>query len=311
MHYSIRHITRYSYTAPVNICYNKAVLRPRDHAFQTRMTWDFQVSPSPAAMNQRRDYFGNDMVLFTVQEPHADLEITARSHVHIQRRTLGDPENSQPWERVRGRLAEGHTRDLADANQYLFESPLVALFPELRAYAMESFTPERPVLEAAHDLAGRIYREFKYTPSHTTVATTLMEIWEHRRGVCQDFAQFMIGCLRSIGLPARYVSGYILTAAVPGRERLVGADASHAWVSLFVPGLGWVDIDPTNNKFVSDEHITLGWGRDFLDVSPLQGVILGGGRQGLSVEVDVTPVTPSSAEKSDLFQAVPGNNPES
>ena len=170
------------------------------------------------------------------------------------------------------------------------DSPFVAVRPAFREYAEPSFLPGRPLLEAVADLNERIYREFKYDPHFTTVATPLDEVLSERRGVCQDFAHLAIACLRSLGLAARYVSGYILTVPPPGRPRLVGADASHAWLSVFVPGLGWADFDPTNDLLPDLQHVTLAWGRDFSDISPLRGVILGGGEQKIDVRVTVEPI---------------------
>ena len=177
-----------------------------------------------------------------------------------------------------------------EACRYLYASPHVTCFPELEAYARISYTPGRPQLDATLELTHRIFDEFEFDGKATDISTPLEQVLRGRRGVCQDFAQLMIGCLRSIGLPVRYVSGYILTHPPAGKPRLIGADASHAWVSVFFPGLGWVDFDPTNRCLVQHEHITLGWGRDFRDVTPMRGIVLGGGKQALDVQVTVTPL---------------------
>jgi transglutaminase-like putative cysteine protease len=226
-----------------------------------------------------------------VAVPHEELVVRAESEVTVQPRAKerrAAPKT--PWETVRTRLRALDASPLVEPAEYLFESPHVELLRDLADYAMKSFTARRGMLDAALDLAKRIHKDFSFDRTATSVSTPLRQVLKDKRGVCQDFAHLMIGCLRSIGLPACYVSGYILTAPPPGRPRLVGADASHAWVSVFCgERAGWVDIDPTNNCIVDDAHVTLAWGRDFSDVTPMRGVILGGGAQTLQVRVTVTP----------------------
>jgi transglutaminase-like putative cysteine protease len=258
------------------------------------------VEPATAEMVEREDYFGNRMAHFLVAAPHEELVVRAESEVSVKPRTrvvLGAPKVS--WEAVRARLCALDAPPPGYACEHLFESPHVERSRELAEYAMKSFTERRAILEAAIDLARRIHRDFKFDRTATSVSTPLKQVLKEKRGVCQDFAHLMIGCLRSVGLAARYVSGYILTSPPPGRPRLVGADASHAWCSVFCGEVaGWIDIDPTNNCLVDDAHATLAWGRDFGDVTPMRGVILGGGAQELSVRVTVTPRAEATLESN-------------
>jgi transglutaminase-like putative cysteine protease len=300
--YRIHHLTRYSYDEPVSVCHNLAHLLPRDSARHTWRASDVEISPAPAVRAERTDYFGNRLTFFAIQEPHRELDVITRSLVELEAaETAGEAgaalAESPPWETVRARLRAPVTglgsqssADQIDAFQFTFPSPYIRWTPEVEAYAAESFGPGRTITDAVMDLTGRIFRDFKYDTKSTTVSTTLPEIMAARSGVCQDFAHLQIGCLRSMGLAARYVSGYLLTVPPPGKPRLIGADASHAWLSVYLPETGWVDFDPTNNAVPSDKHITLAWGRDFGDVSPLRGVILGGGRHRIHVSVDVAPM---------------------
>ena len=227
------------------------------------------------------------MIFFTVQEPHRQLIVRAEHTTEIEPYWGPDPAQTPAWEDVRDQLALARDAEALDAYQYVFDSPYVRVSADLAAYAAPSFWPRRPILEAALDLTARIHSEFRYDPKATTLSTTLAEVLAGRHGVCQDFAHLEIGCLRSLGLAARYVSGYLLTQPPEGTERLIGADASHAWLSSWCPGFGWIDVDPTNNLIPSAEHILLGWGRDYDDVSPIKGVILGGGEHQVRVSVDV------------------------
>jgi transglutaminase-like putative cysteine protease len=217
------------------------------------------------------------------------LTVIALSRVHVTAAPPAiDPETSAAWEDIRDALAS--YSDLVEVYQFVFDSELVKASAALREYAAQSFTPRRPIVAAALDLCGRIYHDFTYDPTATTVSTPLPVVLQLRRGVCQDFAHLAIGCLRSLGLAARYVSGYLLTRPPEGKTRLVGSDASHAWLSVYTGNSGWLDFDPTNNVVPSLEHITLAWGRDYSDVCPIQGVFIGGGQHGLSVSVDVAPL---------------------
>lgn len=292
--YRITHITTYDYTQPVSLCQNVAHLFPRECRGQRAVESVLVISPDPAVIDERADYFGNPVHYFTIQEPHRRLRVEAVHRVEITPTAPPCPEATPAWESVRDQLAADRDPALLGAYQFTFDSPCAAADPQYVAYAAPSFAPGRPILEAARDLTHRIHAEFTYDPRATTASTPVAEVFARRRGVCQDFAHLQLACLRSLGLAARYVSGYLATAAPPGEPRLVGADATHAWVSLFCGDAGWVSLDPTNDLIPADRHVLLAWGRDYDDVSPLKGVILGGGNHTLRVEVDVNPVEEST-----------------
>ena len=287
--YRILHETRYRYTSPVVLSQQLLHLTPRKLSWQRSLTHHIAIDPEPAENCDREDYFGNGVKQILLAAPHDALSVRAESivetRVHAEQ-FLAVP--ARAWETVRDRLHDYGGEPLVEPSHFLYESPQVECLPELRGYTMPSFPKGRGVCDGARDLARRIHADFEFDPKATGVATRLREVFERRRGVCQDFAHLMIGCLRSLGLAARYVSGYILTVPPAGRQRLIGADASHAWVSVYCGEAGWVDVDPTNDCLVDDEHITLGWGRDFSDVTPMRGVVLGGGEQELKVRVTVT-----------------------
>jgi len=291
MKYRVIHTTEFDYEARVSLCYNEARLLPRELPQQQVLSSALQISPQPNDRYQRLDYFGNRTDYFSIQQPHDTLQVTATSVVEVSAPPQLELVEALPWEVARDRLRVDHTPTIVEATQFVLDSPSVAADAALRDYAAPSFTPGRPLLEAVHDLMQRIYSEFKYDPEFSTIATPLKEVLAHRSGVCQDFAHLAIGCLRTHGLAARYVSGYIETQPPPGQERLVGADASHAWFSVFQPGSGWFDFDPTNNQVPREQHITVAWGRDFTDVTPLKGVAYGGGEHELKVSVDVLALT--------------------
>jgi transglutaminase-like putative cysteine protease len=287
--YRVRHRTTYFYEDPVSVSHHIVRLTPRNLPVQT--CWESYVAilPTPSVTCAHFDYFGNTLTSFTLHEPHECLVVEANSKLEVSAAAPPDYSGSPPWETVR-ELLEGYPNDdVLDAWQFVFDTPRVASNPELAAYARESFPEGCPLLAAVLDLTRRIHRDFRFDKDATEVATPVQTFFEKRRGVCQDFAHLQIGCMRSLGLPARYVSGYLRTMPPPGRPRLIGADASHAWCSAWCPGTGWVDFDPTNNCVPSDGHITVAWGRDYGDVSPIYGVLLGGARHKLKVEVDVTP----------------------
>ncbi len=288
MKLKVVHKTTYYYGEAVTTSHHEARITPRDTHNQRLFSHELQVRPPPEARRRRFDYFGNRAVHFSLSEPHRELEVLAHSVVEVNPLRQPVLEASPPWERVRDRLCSDRKRDMLDAYAMALESEQVKRSAELSDYAVRSFGAERPVLEAVRDLVARIRTDFSYDPRATDVSTPLDEVLRLRRGVCQDFAHLAIGCLRSQGLAARYVSGYLLTLPPPGKPKLVGADASHAWFAAFVPELGWVDFDPTNDMLPSDEHITVAFGRDFSDVTPIRGVILGGGRHRLGVSVDVS-----------------------
>jgi transglutaminase-like putative cysteine protease len=290
MIYRISHRTTYKYTYPVSVGDHVACLKPRSFPHNQLRLNTLEIRPTPTTFTERIDYFGNLLCFFTVQEPHKELVVEAKSEVVVNGIADLTVPSSLPWEESSRSLALDHSPEGLAAYQFQFESPRIRLRPEFAEYALQSFTPRRPMREALIDLNARIHRDFRFDARVTTVRTPTEEVFMKRRGVCQDFAHLQIACLRSINLAARYVSGYLRTCPPPGGPRLIGADASHAWVSAYCQGLGWLDVDPTNNVVPSDGHVTIAWGRDYGDVSPLRGLILGGGDHSLKVEVDMEPV---------------------
>jgi transglutaminase-like putative cysteine protease len=288
MKLKVVHKTTYHYGEAVTTSHHEARVTPRDTLNQRLASHELSVTPAPEARRRRSDYFGNRAVHFSLSEPHRQLEVLAESVVDVTPLRPLVLEAAPAWESVRDRLRSDRKRDTLDAYAMTLESEHVAPVPELHDYAEASFAPGRPVLEAVRDLIARIHTDFTYDPRATEVSTPLADVIRLRRGVCQDFAHLGIGCLRAHGLAARYVSGYLLTRPPPGKPKLVGADASHAWFAAFVPEHGWVDFDPTNDLLPSDEHVTVAFGRDFADVTPIRGVILGGGQHRLAVSVDVS-----------------------
>jgi transglutaminase-like putative cysteine protease len=264
-----------------------ACLKPRSLARHQLIRSELLVHPTPATMTERVDYFGNLLYFFTVQEPHKELVVEARSEVMMADDSASSAQQSMAWEDAVAALRDDQSPAALEAYQFTFESPRIRLRPEFAAYGRKSFAAGRPLREGLLDLTERIHKDFRFDSKVTTVRTTPEEVFKKRRGVCQDFAHFQISCLRSLNLSARYVSGYLRTYPPPGQPRLVGADASHAWVSAYCPGSGWLDLDPTNNLVPSTGHVTLAWGRDYGDVSPLRGLILGGGAHTLAVGVDM------------------------
>jgi len=289
MKYRVTHTTEFQYDAPVGLCYNEARLLPRDLPYQKVLSAALKIDPVPSDRYERLDYFGNKTTFFSIQQPHDRLLVAATSEVEVEtvESSLFLNADSLPWESVRDRLRKERTDNIVEASQFVLDSAMVAVDNSLTEYAKTSFRPGRFLGEAVNDLMQRIFREFKYDPEFSTIATPLKEVMEHRSGVCQDFAHLAIGCLRSQGLAARYVSGYIETDTPPGKERLVGADASHAWFSVYHPEAGWLNFDPTNNQIPGNRHVTVAWGRDFADVTPLKGLAFGGGEHELKVSVDV------------------------
>jgi transglutaminase-like putative cysteine protease len=285
--YQVRHLTEYSYAEPVSLSHHLVHLSPRAENGQVCTRRELIINPPPAFRRDRVDQFGNRATYFSIEEPHRLLSVDSLFEVTV-------PPPARPpllfpvaWEDIRERLHSERRADVVEAFSFTFDSVHVRATAALAAYAAPSFPPGRPYLEAVMDLTRRIHDQFIYDPRATTVATPLAQVLEARRGVCQDFAHLQIGCLRSLGLAGRYISGYLLTRPPPGRPRLVGADASHAWAAVPLPDFGWVDFDPTNGLMPGDQHVTLAAGRDFADVTPVRGVILGGGHHDLSVSVDV------------------------
>ena len=291
MRWRVTHRTEYAYRQPVSVCHNFLHLRPRPCPRQRCTSTSLAVEPVPAVLHDRLDPFGNPTTFAIVQQVHRALVVEAVSEVEVEPADPVDPSSGLGWEAVRDLVRAGRDPAALERSFLSFDSPLARGSDGLREYAAPSFPPGRPLLEAALDLSSRIHRELAYQPGATTVATTPEETLALGRGVCQDFAHLAIGCLRAMGLSARYVSGYLATGRFAGSEAepLVGADASHAWLGVWTPEAGWVDLDPTNDRVASDRHVTLAWGRDYGDVSPIRGVILGGGEHSSRVSVDVAP----------------------
>jgi len=278
MKYTIQHKTSYSYLEPVSLCHNIARLVPRNTREQTCTNTTIHITPVPDRINEYEDFFGNKVIYFSIEKEHWELTVHVTSEVE---------RNSGP-EYPRNLEMETGETDILEIKQYVFETPMTAWDDQILEFAQKSFLPGRPVLEATEELTKRIFEDFEYKPGHTTIATPLAVVMKERKGVCQDFAHLGIACLRSVGLPAKYISGYIETLSPDGAEKLIGVDASHAWFSVYIPEMGWKDFDPTNNCLVSDQHITIGWGRDYADIAPLEGIILSSGSHELTVSVDVT-----------------------
>jgi len=290
MIYRIFHRTTYEYKHPVSVGTHVACLKPRALPHHQLAHSELRIQPRPATRTERVDFFGNLLCFFTIQEPHRELVVEARSEVIMDGNGTPWPQLALPWEEAVKVVPNDHSPAGLEAYQFGFESPRIRIRPEFASYALQSFTPRRPMPEALLDLTARIHRDFRFDSKATSVRTPIEEVFKKRRGVCQDFAHLQIACLRSLNLAARYVSGYLRTYPPPGQPRLVGADASHAWVSAYCPGIGWLDVDPTNNLVPSNGHVTLAWGRDYSDVSPLRGLILGGGAHKLHVGVDMEPL---------------------
>jgi transglutaminase-like putative cysteine protease len=299
--YEITHTTTYDYLGDVSVSHHLLKLAPRHYFRQDCLAHNLEIFPQPGTLSVHRDYFVNVSHFVGIESPHQQLAIKSRSRVAVGLAFTPEPLETPPWETVRSRCRDDHSGQALEAHEFTYASPLVPLGDNFHDYARISFPKERPVLDAVSDLTRRIHEDFTFDAGATTVTSPVADVFKSRRGVCQDFAHFQIACLRSIGLPARYVSGYIETDPPPGRPKLRGADASHAWVSFFCPSIGWLDVDPTNDCLPSLRHITIGWGRDYGDVSPIRGVLVGGQNQTLRVSVDVNALGPweQDEEESD------------
>lgn len=305
MIFEFSHKTVYRYTAPVGQSYHLLHLAPRPHPRQRVIRHALLIAPHPASRNDFIDYFGNPASAISIESSHSELLIHSRGLIEVNAPQPSSPAASAPWEIVARRCAQtGRAADL-DVAQYAPQSRYTPFSSTVRRFAEASFPPSRPVLDCAADLAARIHRGFAYDEDATEVTTTIEEVLRIKRGVCQDFAHLMIAALRIMGVPARYVSGYLLTHPPAGANKLVGADASHAWVSVWAPDTGWVDFDPTNNMRPGEEHITIAYGRDFQDVSPVTGVLLGGGAHQAEVAVDVLPALQAGAPAQPADPATP------
>ena len=289
MKYRVTHTTAYDYDKPVTASYSQAHLVPRRLAHQACLSSELSIDPVPLDYREHYDFFDNRTSVFSIHDPHTALRVTAVSVVDVSPRggqlALGA---GDAWDTVVARIRTDSDAEVITARQYVLDSPLVAASEALRAYAAPSFTAGRPFVDAVLDLSTRIHDEFTYRPGATTIATSLDEVLARREGVCQDFAHLAIGCLRALGLPARYISGYLETRPPPGKVKLVGSDASHAWLAVYGPETGWLDLDPTNDRVPDERYITTAWGRDYADVTPLKGVVFStASRHALTVAVDV------------------------
>ncbi len=287
MNYRISHRTRYQYSEPVALCQNIGRLFPASDPQQECRRTQFLIEPAPAAYREYTDYFGNHVCYFDIQQPHTELTVTTISDVVRHEGIAANPGVTERWENGLRQLRRGEDETSLELRQYILPSPLVPFLPAARTYARRHFVKDRPLFECVQALMAGIYTDFTYEPGFTDLATPLDEVLDHKRGVCQDFAHVGIACLRAMGFPARYVSGYIETIPPPGEEKLQGADASHAWFSAWIPEHGWMDFDPTNNSVPAAQHVTVAHGRDYSDVAPLKGVLVGGGEHELEVAVDM------------------------
>jgi transglutaminase-like putative cysteine protease len=287
MIYDISHDTTFDYAQPVSVSHQLLRLAPRESSHQKPLFNRLIIEPAPVMRKTRNDFFGNEITYLTVQVPHARLAIRSASRVEVQPVDVALLNLGPCWEDVAASLDPPNNRAALEASLYAFASPYVDIDDDVTGFARETFTRNKAFLPAVMELTAKIYHEFVYEGGVTDVWTPVSEVLTKRRGVCQDFAHLEIAALRSLGLPARYMSGYLLTHPAEGKERLIGADASHAWVSVWCPDFGWVEFDPTNNVMPSDEHIALAWGRDYGDVSPTTGIIVGGGAHTVSVGVSV------------------------
>ncbi len=295
MIYRVKHVTAYTYAAPVSTSHHELHVLLRGSPQQRIRSESLLVDPAPAVRRDRFDWFGNRATHLAIHERHAHLTVTSETEIELvpPPPPVGGAAPDAPWEATRDWVRAAADPEARAAAEWVLPSPHVELSPAARDFALPSFPPGRPLLEAAQDLMGRLHATLAYDQTATDVSTSVDEVLAGGRGVCQDFAHVQLACLRALGLPARYVSGYLATTPPPGKPRLVGADASHAWLAIRSPELGapgWLDLDPTNDVIPTDRHVTVAYGRDFGDVTPMRGVLLGGGHHQLSVSVDVAPV---------------------
>lgn len=284
----ITHKTDYTYQLPVSLCHNVVRLTPRSTNKQFCKSSVVLITPGPDVLIEYEDFFGNKLVYFTIEKEHKKLSVHVSSEIEklIPADAQWPQNNYTTWEEV-CRQTHTLTPELLDVKQFIATTPMTPADEAIAAYAVQSFPPGRSFFEGSKNLMHRIFSDFKFQSGFTTIATPLSVVMKERKGVCQDFAHVAIACIRSLGLPARYVSGYIETLPPPGMQKLAGVDASHAWFSVYIPGSGWVDFDPTNNIIPAERHITIGWGRDYADITPLRGVIMSSGSHELKVSVDV------------------------
>lgn len=293
MIFQVVHKTSYHYDNFVSYSHNLATLKPRDMEGQKLLDFKLKIDPEPSDFTERMDFFGNHTTRFSIQQPHDKLKVVAKSLIERDYQSIFEKSSScrnVTMDEALKRL-KSLTPECLDARQYILESPLIRkIAPEIRAYGAVSFKPNRSVFDAARELMNRVYADFQFVPGFSDVATPLHTVFAEKKGVCQDFAQISIACIRSVGLPARYMSGYIETIPPKGKEKMVGADVSHAWFSVYIPDFGWMDFDPTNNLLPKNQHLVVAWGRDYFDVPPLKGVIYSNGNNEMSVSVDIREV---------------------
>ena len=291
MNYKITHTTSYAYSSPVSVCHNLVMVSPREDERVHCQSHRLHIRPTPQFSTRRRDSFGNHVHCFSIEENHRKLTVTATSKVSVQAPVLPAADTTTAWEQLTRTDGPEADADWLEVAPFRFDSPRISRAGEYADYARSAFTPKRPILAAALELTEKIHQDFHYDTTATSVDTPTSEAFQLRKGVCQDFAHVQVACLRSLGLPARYVSGYLRTNPPAGQPRLVGSDESHAWVSVYCGReVGWIDLDPTNNCPCGTDHVLVAWGRDFGDVVPIKGVFLGGGEHLLSVSVDVCPL---------------------
>ncbi|MHB0755394.1 transglutaminase family protein [Polaribacter sp. M15] len=294
MIFSVIHKTTYNYANNVTYCHNLAILKPKTFAGQELLEYELVIEPKPTVLKENIDFFGNTVAHFSIEKQHKKLIVTAKSKV---KRCFENQKNALISEACKSITLEQAlfklkvlSPEIINIKQYLLDATFIKnISNQIHQYASISFQKERSVFDATHELMQRIFEEFTFDANFSTVATPIDEVMEAKKGVCQDFAQIAIACLRSVGLPARYVSGYIETFPPPGKEKLFGTDASHAWFSVYIPDFGWIDFDPTNNQIPKNQHIVVAYGRDYYDVPPLKGVIYGSGDSTLNVAVDIRP----------------------
>ncbi len=290
--YRVQHKTLYGYSTLVSLSHHLARLRPRQTRFQNVQSSSIMMTPEPSTFLEGKDAYDNNTTFLITETPHNEMRLLSEFMVEVKKPDYPQSSNTLSWERAASFFSTPQTTQLIEACEMTAPSCFIPLTPEIKDYAAPSFIKERPILEVAEEIMQRIYHDFTYDAFATSIATPINESLSMKRGVCQDFAHVAIACLRSFGLAARYVSGYILTKRESQSEQtgeidMIGGDASHAWFSVFVPDYGWVDLDPTNNMFLNLEHITVGWGRDFDDMSPIKGLMMGGGSHTISVDVCV------------------------
>jgi len=306
--YRIQHTTTYRYSNVVSEGVHLIKLKPRPFHSQHCLDFEMEIQPDGEQRHAFSDYFGNHCTHVILGTPHEQLTVTSRCRVAVGLPFWPEPGETASWEVVKGQAISDRGAQSLEALEFTYDSPMIRVDASIAAFARPSFTPGRPILEAGLDLTRRIFEAFEFDPSATEVATPVHEVLERRRGVCQDFAHLGIACFRSLGLPARYISGYLETDPPPGAQKLVGVDASHAWLAFYCPGIGWIELDPTNGCIPSMRHIKIGYGRDYSDIAPLIGIIKGPDQHDLEVSVDVAAEGENQPESPEALSGDPHRN---